>query len=122
MMHRLICYIHSTLQHRLVGTVGDAAEDLSLRLYVDADFAGDRLDAKSTSGGFLVLYGPNTFFPLSWVCKKQTAVSRSTTEAEVISLAHSLFSEALPTLQLWCLILGREVRLEFSKIMRPRLR
>ena len=112
MLHRLICYIHSTLQHRLVGTVGDPAEALSLRLYVDADFAGDRQDAKSTSGGFLVLYGPNTFFPLSWVCKKQTAVSRSTTEAEVISLAYSLFSEALPTLQLWCLILGRQVRLE----------
>ena len=111
-LHRLICYIHSTLEHRLVGRVGDRAEDLCLRLYVDADFAGDRQDAKSTSGGFLVLYGPNTFFPLSWICKKQTAVSRSTTEAEVISLAHSLFSEALPTLQLWCRILKREVRLE----------
>ena len=22
-LHRLICYIHSTLRHRLVGTVGD---------------------------------------------------------------------------------------------------
>ena len=111
-LHRLICYIHSTLQHRLIGTVGDSPDELCLRLYVDADFAGDRLDAKSTSGGFLVLYGPNTFFPLAWLCKKQTAVSRSTTEAEVISLAYSLFAEALPTLQLWCRILGREVRLE----------
>ena len=79
---------------------------------MDADFAGDRQDAKSTSGRFLVFYGPNTFFPLSWICKKQTAVSRSTTEAEVISLAYSLFSEALPTLQLWCGILKRDVRLE----------
>ena len=59
-----------------------------------------------------MLYGPNTFFPLAWLCKKQTAVSRSTTEAEVISLAYSLFVEALPTLQLWCRILGREVLLE----------
>ena len=111
-LYRLICYIHTTLGHRLVGTVGDAADTLWLRLYVDADFAGDRLDAKSTSGGFLVLYGKNTFFPLTWICKKQTAVSRSTTEAEVISLAHSLFAEALPTLQLWCQILGRDVTLE----------
>jgi hypothetical protein len=111
-LYRLICYIHSSLGHRLLGTVGDAADALRLRLYVDADFAGDRLDCKSTSGGFLVLVGPNTFFPLSWICKKQTAVSRSTTEAELISLAHSLFAEALPTLQLWCQILGREVDLE----------
>ena len=111
-LHRLICYLHSSLDHRLVGTVGDPAESLRLRLYVDADFAGDRLDAKSTSGGFLVLYGENTFFPLAWICKKQTAVSRSTTEAEVISLAHSLFAEALPTAALWCEILGRDVLLE----------
>ena len=95
-----------------MGRVGDPPEDLCLRLYVDADFAGDRQDAKSTSGGFLVLCGPNTFFPLSWICKKQTAVSRSTTEAEVISLAYSLFSEALPILQLWCRILKREVPLD----------
>ena len=111
-LYRLICYIHSTLEHRLVGTVNDVAGDLRLRLYVDADFAGDRHDAKSTSGGYLVLYGDATFFPLAWICKKQTAVSRSTTEAEVISLAHSLFQEALPTLQLWCKILGRDVCLE----------
>ena len=106
-LYRLLCYIHSSLGHRLLRVVGDAAADLRLRLFVDADFAGDRLDCKSTSGGYLVLWGPNTFFPLSWICKKQTAVSRSTTEAEVISLAHGLFSEALPTLQLWCRILGR---------------
>ena len=111
-LHRLICYIHSTLDHRLIGTVNDPAESLRLRLYVDADFAGDRLDAKSTNGGFLCLYGENTFFPLAWICKKQTAVSRSTTEAEVISLAHSLFAEALPTAALWCEILGRDVLLE----------
>ena len=111
-LHRLVCYIYSTREHRLTGTVGDLAEGLRLRLYVDADFAGDRLDAKSTSGGFLALYGNNTFFPLAWLCKKQTAVSRSTTEAEVISLAYSLFAEALPTLELWGRLLGREVNLE----------
>ena len=101
-LFRLMCYIHSSLGHRLVGTVGDKAGDLRLRLYVDADFAGDRLDCKSTSGGLLVLWGPSTFFPLGWVSKKQTAVSRSTTEAELIALSHSLFAEALPTLQLSC--------------------
>ena len=83
---RLIQYIDSTPQYRLVGTIKDNPEDLELRLYVDADFAGDRLSGKSTSGGYLVLYGPNSFFPLAWVSKRQTSTSRSTTESEVVSL------------------------------------
>ena len=87
-------------------------KDLRLSLYVDADFAGCRLTAKSTSGGFLVLKGPNTFFPLSWVSKRQTSVSRSTTESEVVSLAFSLFGEAIPTLCLWERLLGKPVLLE----------
>ena len=51
-------------QHRLVGQVGDDPRELHLALCVDADFAGEKSDAKSNSGGYLVLKGPNTFFPL----------------------------------------------------------
>ena len=111
-LYRLMCYLKASKDYRLVGRVNDPADKLVLRLYVDADFAGDRLDAVSTNGGYLVLYGPNTFFPLAWVSKKQTATSRSTTESEVISLAYSLFSEALPTLTLWETLLGRSVELQ----------
>ena len=110
-MLRLIQYINSTPQYRLVSTVQDDPADLELQLYVDADFAGDRLTGKSTSGGFLVLSGPNTFFPLAWVSKRQTSTSRSTTESEVVSLAHSLYQEGLPSLQLWDMLLGRSVAL-----------
>ena len=109
---RLIQYIDSTPQYRLVGTIKDNPEDLELRLYVDADFAGDRLSGKSTNGGYLVLYGPNSFFPLAWVSKRQTSTSRSTTESEVVSLAYSLYQEGLPALQLWELLLGRTVTLK----------
>ena len=108
---RLISYIDSTKTHRLVGTVSDGPRELHLALYVDADFAGERDDAKSTSGGYLVLKGPNTFFPLAWVSKRQTSVSRSTTESEIVSLAHSLFQEALPALQLWQTILDYPIEL-----------
>ncbi|CAE7035956.1 TY5A [Symbiodinium natans] len=107
-LHRLICYINSTKTHRLVGTVQDNPGELHLALYVDADFAGEKVDAKSTSGGYLVLKGPNSFFPLAWVCKRQTSTSRSTTESEIVSLAHSLFSEGLPALQLWQTLLGQD--------------
>ena len=106
-LHRLICYINTTKTYRLVGQVGDDPRELHLALYVDADFAGEKSDAKSNSGGYLVLKGPNTFFPLAWVSKRQTSVSRSTTESEIVSLAHSLFQEGLPALSLWERLLGR---------------
>ena len=50
------------------------------------DFAGDVEDAKSTSGGTLCISGSLPFVPLSCMCKKQTAVSHSSTESEIISL------------------------------------
>ena len=78
---------------------------------MDADFAGDKTTARSTSGGFLVLAGPRSYFPLAWVSKRQTSTSRSTTESEVISLAHSLYQEGIPSLQLWELLLGRSITL-----------
>ena len=112
---RLIQYLVGTCNHRLVGTVQDAADDLELVLYVDADFCGERAHTKSTSGGYLVLHGPQTWFPLAWVSKRQTSTSRSTTEAEVISLAHSLYAEGLPSLQLWERLLGRPVKLRVKE-------
>ena len=54
-------------------------------------------------------FDPNTFFPLARVCKRQTSTSLSITESEVVSLAHSLYQEGLPALQLWELLLGRSV-------------
>ena len=70
MLFRMMSYINGSLDTRQVGFVGDPPADLELWLFVDADFAGDQSDLKSTSGGFLVLVGPNTFFPLGHVCKK----------------------------------------------------
>ena len=54
-------YIHCHCDDKLVGFLGDPKEDLELSLYCDADFAGDRTDLKSTSGGFLVLTGTHSF-------------------------------------------------------------
>ena len=77
-LHKLICYINSTLDYVLRGTVGNPMELLSLKLFADADFAGCEKTARSTSGVFLCLVGPNTFMPLAAISKKQTCVSHST--------------------------------------------
>ena len=108
---RLIQYLQYSLDYRLTASCQDDPKDLRLELYVDADFGGDSGDVKSTSGGFLTLKGPNTFFPLAWISKRQTSTSRSTTESEVVSLAHSLYQEGIPALQLWEKLLQRPVDL-----------
>ena len=74
-------------------------------LFCDAGFAGDLKDSKSTSGGLLCIVGPNTFAPITWMCKKQIAVSHSSTEAEIVALDAALRTEGLPAIQLWDLVL-----------------
>ena len=48
----------------------------------DCDFAGDLENSKSTLGGILCIFSSHTFVPTSWICKKQTSVSHSSTEIE----------------------------------------
>ena len=60
------------------------------------DFAGDLEDSKSTSGGVLCIFGSHTFLPISWMCKKQTSVSHSSTEAEIISPDAGLRMDGIP--------------------------
>ena len=53
-------------------------------------------------GGF----GSHTFVPISWMCKKQTSVSHSSTESEIISLDAGLRLDGIPALDLWDLIVS----------------
>ena len=43
---------------------------------------------------------------ISWMCKKQTAVSHSSTESEIISLDTGLRLDGLPALELWDIIVS----------------
>ena len=84
--------------------MGDTAKQCRLGLFQDSDFAGDPEDSKSTSGGILCVFGSHTFVPISWMCKKQTSVSHSSTESEIISLDAGLRLDGIPALDLWDLI------------------
>ena len=86
--------------------MGNTAKQCRLGLSQDSDFAGDLEDSKSTSGGTLCIFGSHTFVPISWMCKKQTAVSHSSTESEIISLDTGLRLDSLPALELWDLIVS----------------
>ena len=80
--------------------------NVDLGLFQDSDFAGDLEDSKSTSGGTLCIFGSHTFVPVSWMCKKQTSVSHSSTESEIISLDTGLRLDGLLALELWDLIVS----------------
>ena len=51
-------------------------------------------------------FGSHTFVPISWMCKKQTAASHSSTESEIISLDAGLRLDGIPALDLWDLIVS----------------
>ncbi|GJW78399.1 putative ribonuclease H-like domain-containing protein, partial [Tanacetum coccineum] len=57
-------------------------EDVDIHLY--SDYAGAKLDRKSTIGG-CQFFGSRL---ISWQCKKQNVVANSTTEAEYIDASH----------------------------------
>ena len=86
--------------------MGNTAKQCRLGPFQDSDFAGDLEDSKSTSGGTLCIFGSHTFVPISWMCKKQTSVSHSSTESEIISLHAGLRLDGIPALDLWDLIVA----------------
>ena len=60
--------------------------------------AGDLEDSKYASGGVLCIFESH---PISWMCQKQTSVSLSSTEAEIICLGAGLRMDGIPALTLW---------------------
>ena len=93
---RLTSYIHHTSEYRQYCDVGSTAQQCRLELFQDSDCAGDFEDSKSTSGGVLCIFGSH----ISWMCKKQTSVSHSSGEAEIISLGAGLRMDGIPALTL----------------------
>uniref|UniRef100_A0AAV1UB90 Uncharacterized protein n=1 Tax=Peronospora matthiolae TaxID=2874970 RepID=A0AAV1UB90_9STRA len=59
----------------------ERARDSELESHSDADFAADKLDRKSLTGGVIFLNG----MAVSWTAKKQGGVSLSTMEAEFVA-------------------------------------
>jgi len=114
-LHRLMQYLNCTLHYREVAWVGDAIDKLELHLFADADLASDPEDHVSTSGVHLEISGPDTKFPLQDQSKKQTAVSHSTPEAEIVAIDHALRTVGLPALQLWDVLLQRPTKLQLHE-------
>jgi len=103
-LYRLVGFLKKSKEQVLCGAVGNHVEECYLAAFTDASHADDAHDSKSTTGGVMAIVGPKTFVPLVAICKKQTAVSHSSTEAEMIALETLLRTEALPALAFWQVI------------------
>ena len=103
-VRRLMGYMVRSRNFKLRGYVGDDFSKCQLHVFVDADFCGEVDSAKSNSGMYIALVGPNTWFPIAWQSKRQSSCARSTTEAELISLAMAFFRHAIPILDLFDVI------------------
>ncbi|KAJ1689041.1 hypothetical protein LUZ63_013196 [Rhynchospora breviuscula] len=80
--------------------------ELDLIGYTDADFAGDRMDRKITSGTCQFLGGSL----VSWSSRKQTSVALLTAEAEYVAAGSCC------TQLLWMMQTLRDYELEFQKV------
>ena len=77
---RILRYLKGTMFH---GLHFSSTSSLDLRAYSDADWAGDPTDRRSTTG-YCFYLGESL---ISWRSKKQSLVSRSSTESEYRALA-----------------------------------
>ena len=84
--------------------------DHVIHCYPDADLAGTFDTTKATSGGFVEVTGPNSFFPLDWYSQRQTNTAHSTTDAELVSLSKMLRESLVPIQSLWSTLLQRPVK------------
>jgi hypothetical protein len=110
-LRRLICYINATRHRAMIGWRGGPDAILDLRFHADADFVGCVRAMRSATGVALVVEGPNTRMGANGVSKRQTAVSRSTPEAEIVAADYAMRQEGMPAMSLLEAILERKVRL-----------
>ena len=78
---------------------------LDLILYTDSDFAGSRMDYRSTTG-YCTIFGGNL---VTWRSKKQSVVSKSSTEAEFRAMSKGI-DEVM-----WIKHLMEELQVSYTK-------
>lgn len=92
----------------MIGWVGDKLADVAPHQFADADFAGCTTTHSSTNGPHLPIIGPSTNFPIQGISKRQSCVSVSTPEAEIVSGFYAMKTLGVNALTLWEILLDRE--------------
>ena len=116
-LHRVYCYIYGSINMVLTGTLSTADKDaLCIVAWPDADFCGDVMSTRSTSGHYLEVEGlGGRCFPISWGSNKQGGTARCTAESETLSLDRCLAMEAIPAQVLLEAILQRPIYIKLME-------
>jgi hypothetical protein len=93
---QILRYLHNTIDFGLCFT---RSGSFMLSAYSDADWAGN-LDDRCSTGGFAIFLGGNL---ISWSSRKQSTVSRSSTESDYKAL------DDATTELIWIQVLLREL-------------
>ena len=105
-LNRLISYIHHTCEYKQYCHVGNTAKQLQIGTVFKTLISREILQIQNPLRvAHYAFSAGHTFVPISWMCKKQTSVSHSSTESEIISLDTGLRLDGLPALELWDLII-----------------
>lgn len=80
---RILKYVKGTLDMEILFEGGN---DLTFCGYSDADYAGDKRTARSTSG-YVFLFGGGI---ISWGSERQKSVALSTTESEYMAASYAI--------------------------------
>jgi Reverse transcriptase (RNA-dependent DNA polymerase) len=103
--NRCIQYLYGSRHLAIMFDGLKNAEEKAFISYTDASFADDVQDRKSTQGYLLTLFGG----PIAWKSGKQTTVTTSSTEAELLGLTTAA-KEAIAAIRLF-----RDVRLQLNE-------
>ena len=84
-MSSLISYIHHTCEYQTVLSCGKHCHNNADWVCFKTHTLRATLRTLNQPQEVSCVFGSRTFVPVSWMCKKQTAVSHSSTESEIIS-------------------------------------
>jgi len=111
MVFRTFKYWKGTRDHGILMTASE--RDIAhwvIEIEVDSDLGNDIFSARSTSSHWGLIAGPQTFCPMTWSSKGNTATGRNTAEVEAIAIDRGTFLHALPLAATLERVLGRTVR------------
>ena len=101
---RMMQYVRCTSDQAMTCWVGDPLDKINLHIYTDANHGKD--GGTSTSGVQMNVEGPHTCFSVAALAVKQTSVSYSTSDAELVAANLGLRKVGLPGLIMWELLKG----------------
>ena len=110
-LKRLIEYCLETKDYVQTSFVGNDLSQCQIHLWADADFASDLSTRRSTTGTWVECVGSHTQFALSWTSQRQTAISTSTPEAEIVAGAHGIRRDLVPISELMDQFVGGHLEL-----------